>query len=174
MPVLVGTLFWFFLKPPSLDGLGGLLTIFAVAAAIIFVTGWVTTKLAGEEMPEHEFRRLDERTDMLAALPPPDRPPTEFDELVMEALDELPEEFHEVLRTTPVTVPVISTGNATSAGTAASSESLARPLTETKPTTPKTSRPGPLPAPKKEVSATPAVKKRLSVATRLKMFGRKK
>lgn len=77
-------------------------------------------------------------------------------------------------RTTPVTVPMISTGNATSAGTAVSLESPASPLTETKPTTPKTSRPGPLPAPKKEVSAVPAVKKRLSVATRLKMFGRKK
>lgn len=104
LTALVGALFWFFLKPPSMDGVGGLLTILGVAAVIIFVTGWATTKLAGDEMPEQEFRRLDERSHVLASLPPPDRPPSEFDELVMEALDELPEEFREVLRTTPVTV----------------------------------------------------------------------
>jgi predicted Zn-dependent protease with MMP-like domain len=37
-------------------------------------------------------------------LPPPDRFPSEFDELVMEALDDLPERFRDLLATTPVTV----------------------------------------------------------------------
>ena len=60
--------------------------------------------LAGEEMPEPEFRRLVDRSEALAALPPPDRPPSEFDELVIEALDELPEQFRELLETTPVVV----------------------------------------------------------------------
>ena len=41
---------------------------------------------------------------MPAQLPPPEQPPSEFDELVMEALDDLPEEFREVLYDTPVTV----------------------------------------------------------------------
>ena len=44
------------------------------------------------------------RSDALASLPPADQPPSEFDELVMQALDDLPEEFREVLKSTPVTI----------------------------------------------------------------------
>ena len=101
---LIAAIAFLLLRPPSLDGLAGLVAIIAGAAAIIVVTAWLTTKLAGEEMPEHEFRRLVDRSDALAALPPPDQPPSEFDELVIEALDELPPEFQELLETTPVTV----------------------------------------------------------------------
>lgn len=104
LTALIGVLAWFLLEPPSLDGVGGLLTIVAIAAAIILATAWAVTTLAGEEMPEHEFRRLVDRSDALAALPPPDQPPSEFDELVMEALDGLPAEFQTLLETTPVTV----------------------------------------------------------------------
>lgn len=92
------------LNPPSLGGLGDLLTLAAGALAIILVTAWVTVRLAGEEMPEPEFRRLVDRSEMLAALPVPDQPPSEFDELVISALDELPEEFQRVLESTPVVV----------------------------------------------------------------------
>lgn len=104
MTALIAALAWFLLKPPSMDGLESLVTIILAAAAIIFVTGWLTTVLAGEEMPEHEFRRLVDRSDALAQLPPPDLPPSEFDELVMQALDDLPEEFRDVLRDLPVTI----------------------------------------------------------------------
>ena len=92
------------LNPPSLDGLEDLLTIAAVALAFILVTAWVTTLAIGEEIPEHEFRLLVDRSELLAALPPPQNPPSEFDELVVQALDGLPEEFREVLETTPVVV----------------------------------------------------------------------
>ncbi len=101
---LIGALAWFLLKPPSLEGVGELLTIIAGAALIIIVTAWITTRLTGEEMPEPEFRRLVDRSDALASLPPPEQPPSEFDELVMQALDDLPEDFREVLKGTPVTV----------------------------------------------------------------------
>jgi predicted Zn-dependent protease with MMP-like domain len=104
MTAFIGGLAWLLLDPPSLDGLGGLLAIIGGAIAIIFATAWITTLMAGEEMPEHEFRRLVDRSDALAMLPPPDRFPSEFDELVMEALDDLPERFRELLATTPVTV----------------------------------------------------------------------
>lgn len=100
----VGGLAWLILDPPSLEGVGDLLTILAGAALIVLITGWATVVLAGEEMPEPEFRRLVDRSDALASLPPPDRPPSEFDELVMQALDDLPERFRELLKTTPVTV----------------------------------------------------------------------
>ena len=92
------------LNPPSLGGLGDLLTLLAGAAAIVIVTAWLTTVLIGKEMPEPEFRRLVDRSEALASLPSPEQPPSEFDELVMQALDELPPEFQEVLEHTPVVV----------------------------------------------------------------------
>jgi Zincin-like metallopeptidase len=70
------------LNPPSFAGLGDLLTILVVAAAIVLVTAWLTTVLIGKETPEPEFRRLVDRSEALASLPPPERPPSEFDELV--------------------------------------------------------------------------------------------
>lgn len=104
MAAFITGLLLLFLNPPSLAGLGGLLAILAGALAIVLVTAWATVALIGEETPEPEFRRLADRSDALAALPPPDRPPSEFDELVMRALDELPEEFRELLVSTPVVV----------------------------------------------------------------------
>ncbi len=95
---------WLLLRPPSFDGVGELLVIMVAAAAIVLLTGWATATLAREDMPESEFRRLAERSDALASLPPPDQPPSQFDELVMEALDDLPEEFRKLLKTTPVTI----------------------------------------------------------------------
>jgi predicted Zn-dependent protease with MMP-like domain len=92
------------LNPPSLGGLEDLLTILGIAIAIILVTAWITTALIGREMPEPEFRRLVDRSEALASLPPPDQPPSEFDELVMQALDDLPEQFRQVLEHTPVVV----------------------------------------------------------------------
>lgn len=95
---------WLLLDPPSLGGLGDMVAILAGAVAIAVVTAWLTTRLTGDEMPETEFRRLVDRSDLLASLPAPERPPSEFDELVTAALDDLPERFREVLETVPVTV----------------------------------------------------------------------
>jgi len=92
------------LNPPSLGGMGELLALVAGAIAIALVTAWATVAAIGKEMPEPEFRRLVERSERLAAMPPPEQPPSEFDELVMRALDDLPEEFHAVLERTPVVV----------------------------------------------------------------------
>jgi predicted Zn-dependent protease with MMP-like domain len=92
------------LNPPSLSGLGGLLALLAGAVAIVLLTAWATAALIGREMPEPEFRRLVDRSEALARMPPPDRPPSEFDELVMQALDDLPEPFRELLEDTPVIV----------------------------------------------------------------------
>lgn len=95
---------WLLLDPPSESGISGTLTIVAAAAGIIVVMAWVTVLMIGEEMPEAEFRRIVDRSDLLAMLPPPDREPSEFDELVIDAIDELPPEFLDVLADTPVTV----------------------------------------------------------------------
>ena len=92
------------LNPPSLSGLEDLLVILAGATLIILVTAWLTVRMIGREDPEPEFRRLVDRSEKLAMLPPPDFPPSEFDELVMEALDEIPSPFREVLEDLPVSV----------------------------------------------------------------------
>lgn len=92
------------LNPPSLGGLDELLALVVGAVAIVLITAWAVATLAGREMPEPEFRRLTDRSEALAALPAPDRPPSEFDELVIEALDELPEDLRAVLERTPVVV----------------------------------------------------------------------
>jgi hypothetical protein len=92
------------LKPPSLAGLSDVLVLLAGAVAFVLVMAWVTVVLIGDEIPEPEFRRLVDRSEALALLPPPDQPPSEFDLLVMQALDDLPEQFRELLEHTPVVV----------------------------------------------------------------------
>jgi predicted Zn-dependent protease with MMP-like domain len=93
-----------FLNPPSLAGLGDLIGILAGALAIILATAWVTTVMIGREIPEPEFRKLEDRSEALASMPPPTRAPTEFDELVIQALDDLPEDLRVLLRDIPVVV----------------------------------------------------------------------
>lgn len=92
------------LNPPSFAGIEGLISILAGAIAVVVLAAWVVVLVTGREMPEPEFQRLVERSDKLAGLPPPDEPLSEFDELVAEALDALPEAFHDALATTPVVV----------------------------------------------------------------------
>jgi predicted Zn-dependent protease with MMP-like domain len=92
------------LDPPSFAEVPELVLMVLGAAAFVWVTAWLTVALIGQEMPEAEFRRLVDRSEALAALPPPDLPPSEFDLLVMQALDDLPDEFRELLETTPVVV----------------------------------------------------------------------
>jgi predicted Zn-dependent protease with MMP-like domain len=92
------------LNPPSFGGLGDLLMVAVGALAIALIAAWLTVTLIGREMPEPEFRKLVDHSEALAALPAADRPPSEFDELVIEALDDLPEDFLEVLEHTPVII----------------------------------------------------------------------
>jgi predicted Zn-dependent protease with MMP-like domain len=91
-------------NPPSLGGLDDLMVLIVGAVAIALLTAWLTVTMIGTEMPEPEFQRLVNRSEALASLPPLDHEPSEFDELVMEALDDLPEEFRELLDHTPVIV----------------------------------------------------------------------
>jgi predicted Zn-dependent protease with MMP-like domain len=92
------------LNPPSLGGLHNLLILLVGAAAFVWLAAWAAVSLMGDELPGADFERLVERSEALAALPVQDRPPSEFDELVIQALDDLPEEFRELLERTPVVV----------------------------------------------------------------------
>jgi predicted Zn-dependent protease with MMP-like domain len=104
LSAFIAGLLLLFLNPPSFAGVGGLLTLFAGGLAFVLLAAWAIVALTGSEMPEPEFRRLVDRSEALAALPPPERPPSEFDELVVDALDDLPDDFRVLLETTPVVV----------------------------------------------------------------------
>ncbi len=104
MAAFVAGLILVLINPPSLAGLGELLAIAAGAVLIVLVAAWLTVRMIGPEMPEPRFRRLMDRSEALASMPPPDNPPSEFDDLVMEALDDLPERFQRLLDHTPVIV----------------------------------------------------------------------
>jgi predicted Zn-dependent protease with MMP-like domain len=92
------------LDPPSFAKLPDLLLMSAGAFVFLCVMAWIVVALSGDEMPEPEFRRLVDRSEALAMLPPPELPPSEFDVLVMDALDGLPEDFQQLLEHTPVVV----------------------------------------------------------------------
>src|SRR4051794_7917669 len=93
------------LNPPSLSGAGGLLTIIAAAVAFVLVVGWATVAMMGSDGPsEEEFERLIRRSEELAASPQLAAEAGEFDLLVADAIDRLPDEFQEMLMTTPVVV----------------------------------------------------------------------
>ncbi len=100
----IGGLLLLLFNPPSFAHIGGLMTIVVGALAIILITAWITTAMIGEEMPEPEFRKLVDRSEALAALPAPDYPLTEFDLLVIEAIDNLPPQFQTLLEDTPVVI----------------------------------------------------------------------
>jgi predicted Zn-dependent protease with MMP-like domain len=92
------------LNPPSFAGIGGLLSLLAGIVAVVLITAWVTVMLIGDEIPEPEFRRIVDRSEALAQLPPSEQPPSEFDELVIAAIDDLPEELREVVEGIPILV----------------------------------------------------------------------
>ena len=95
----------FLLNPPSLSGAGGLAAVLMSAAALVLVGAWAMVALLGREaMSEREFERVVRRSEALARRPAPQREPTEFDLLVSEAIDRLPEEFRRMLDDTPVVV----------------------------------------------------------------------
>jgi predicted Zn-dependent protease with MMP-like domain len=101
---LVGLLL-LFLNPPSLSGAGGMGVIVGSALLLLLVTAWGTVALTGRDgMSEPEFERLVRRSEELAREPRLRAGTTEFDLLVAEAIDGLPEDFQRVLDTTPVVV----------------------------------------------------------------------
>ena len=93
------------LNPPSLSGAGGLLAIVAGIVLFVLATAWVFVTLLGRDaMPEEEFERMVVRSEQLARSPQLAAEATEFELLVADAIDRLPEEFQKLLETTAVVV----------------------------------------------------------------------
>jgi predicted Zn-dependent protease with MMP-like domain len=101
---LVGLLL-LFLNPPSLSGAQGMAVILGGALLLLLFTAWGTVALTGRDgMSEPEFERLVRRSEELGREPALRAAATEFDLLVAEAIDRLPENFQHLLDTTPVVV----------------------------------------------------------------------
>lgn len=101
---IVGTLL-FLVNPPSLSGAEGLVTFLLVGCSIALLAAWATVALMGRDaVSEPEFERVVRRTEELAREPKLAAEATEFELLVAEAIDRLPEEFRELLEHTPVVV----------------------------------------------------------------------
>jgi predicted Zn-dependent protease with MMP-like domain len=101
---IVGTLL-FLLNPPSLSGAEGLVSVLLGAAALIILTAWATVALMGRDtLSEPEFERVVRRVEELARHPDLAAQATEFELLVADAIDHLPEEFQELVERTPVVV----------------------------------------------------------------------
>ena len=106
---LVGLLL-LMLNPPSLSGAEELVSLLAGAIALMVATAAVTVWLTERDaMSEQEFERLVEQSEVLAAEPQAALEQNEFDSLVAEAIDELPEEFRTALEQVPVVVSRLGT-----------------------------------------------------------------
>src|SRR4051794_19120631 len=95
----------FLLNPPELSGAARLGLTLAVAIVFVLVTAWITVGLMGSDGPsEEEFERVVVRSEQLARFPQLASEATEFELLVADAIDELPDEFQEALEDVPVVV----------------------------------------------------------------------
>jgi predicted Zn-dependent protease with MMP-like domain len=94
----------FFINPPSLSGAEELIAMIGGAVALIMLTAWATVALMGDGPDEREFERIVRRSEALARMPAPEAVPSEFDALVVDAIDRLPPAFQKLLDSTPVVV----------------------------------------------------------------------
>jgi predicted Zn-dependent protease with MMP-like domain len=93
------------LNPPSLDGAEGMMAVVGGALALVVLTAWATVALTGRDaMSEPDFERIVRRSEELAREPGLAARATEFDLLVADAIDRLPEDFQKLLEDTPVVV----------------------------------------------------------------------
>jgi predicted Zn-dependent protease with MMP-like domain len=90
--------------PFSFGRISGFMALVVGGIAVVLVTALGAVVLGRGEMPEEEFRRISERSDLMARLPPGQHQPDEFEEVVIEALDDLPAEFQEVLVDVPILI----------------------------------------------------------------------
>jgi predicted Zn-dependent protease with MMP-like domain len=93
------------LDPPSLSGAGGMAAVIGGFVALMLVTAWATVALTGSDaISEPDFEHIVRRSEELAHEPALAAQATEFELLVADSIDRLPEEFRQLLEDTPVVV----------------------------------------------------------------------
>ena len=92
------------LDPFSLGRLTGLMAWLAGGVGVVVAAAMGAMLLGRGEMPEEEFRRISERSELMVRMPPGQAQPSEFEELVIEAIDRLPAEFQDLLIDVPIVI----------------------------------------------------------------------
>jgi predicted Zn-dependent protease with MMP-like domain len=92
------------LDPFTWGRVSGVVQLLAGAVAVVLVAALVAMLLGRGEMPEEEFRRISRRSELMAEMPAGQMQPSEFEEAVIEAIDELPDEFQEILKDVPIVI----------------------------------------------------------------------
>jgi predicted Zn-dependent protease with MMP-like domain len=92
------------LDPFTWGRVSGVVQLIAGAIAVVLATALVAMLLGRGEMPEEEFRRISRRSELMAEMPPGQLQPDEFEEAVIEAIDELPDQFQDVLKDVPIVI----------------------------------------------------------------------
>jgi predicted Zn-dependent protease with MMP-like domain len=101
----VAAVAYLLLRPPSFTGAAALALLLTGGLVLVLLTAWVTVRLAGtRSMSEPEFERLVRRSEELGRSLRLAREASEFEHLVAEAIDRLPEDFRSLLEYTPVLV----------------------------------------------------------------------
>jgi predicted Zn-dependent protease with MMP-like domain len=102
----------FLLNPPSLSGAAGLAIFMGGGLLLMLGTAWAFVAMSGSDsMPDDEFEHLVRRSEELAREPGLRAGVTDFDLLVAEAIDRLPEDFQRLLDKTPVVVSQLGAEN---------------------------------------------------------------
>ena len=92
------------LDPFSFGRVTGLMAWAAGGIALVLATALGAMLLGRGEMPEEEFRRIAQRSELMSRMPPGQAQPSEFEELVIEAIDRLPAEFQDLLTDVPIVI----------------------------------------------------------------------
>jgi predicted Zn-dependent protease with MMP-like domain len=92
------------LDPFTWGRISGVVQLVAGAVALVLVFALAAMVFSRGEMPEEEFQRISRRSELLATLPPGQLQPSEFEEAVVEAIDDLPSEVQDVLKDVPIVI----------------------------------------------------------------------
>lgn len=92
------------LDPFSVSRLSGLAALIAGGVGVIVAAALGAVLLGRGEMPEEEFQRITQRSELMARMPAGQAQPSEFEELVIEAIDRLPVEFQDLLADVPIVI----------------------------------------------------------------------
>src|ERR1700755_2276288 len=90
--------------PFSWEHISGTLKLFLGAIGVVLFTALVAMLLGRGEMSEEEFRRIHERSELMAKMPSGQEQPSEVGELVIDAIRDLPAEFQDVLADVPIVI----------------------------------------------------------------------
>lgn len=92
------------LDPFSFGRLGGLAAWVGGGVGVVVVAALGAMLLGRGGMPEEEFQRIARRSERMARMPAEGGEPSEFDRLVVEAIDRLPADFQDVLADVPIVI----------------------------------------------------------------------